>query len=889
MKNRILLLLSIATLLACSSKNNYKKEKNLGLKKYTAYYNTLFNGQEALKAEIDGRKKSHQDNFYQPYIKILKEEDQPIGSNFDVSNSFFSDDDDPSSALGRRNPANQAGRQLARPGFISQQNAGTSVLDIAAAKAQKTITKYSVIKNGREKNKTIFDAYITLAQVRLLQDRPLEALDALNNIFTTMPEDKRIGLAKVYQAQAYTKLGDYFRADEIFRSLNGMPRSYDKLKTIYYSEMLLSAGKKEAAINELENAFTANKNRYLRSRIAFLRGQVLTDLNRNEDARESFATAYKYSNDFQFEVRSQVEIAKTFRGKEDDYESAKNYLEKISKKGTYASRKNEFYYALGLMANEAGKPEDAQNFFRLALREELSDPQLRGLTYYEIGRAYLSESDYIAAGAYYDSAVAVMTYQPQKAQLELQSQNIKDITKNYYLVKRNDSILNLVQMPENERNAFFAKHIDEIRKKEMREDEEAAKLAQQRERTKGFDTGDYDTNAAMNSAPRGFQDFSAGGSRGGFYFANQGTVARGQADFKQIWGSRSAQDNWRYSSRNRTLEDAKNESMGIASVRDPRRYEVEFYTENLPKNPEEIASLKKARDTASLGLGRMYNAYFGNRPLATETLYSLADAKPEDEVRLQALYQIFAMNYEQNPQAAERAKQIILSDYPYTSYAEFVKNPKNTDFTQSSKEVVKAYTDAFSLYEDGKYEESMSLISKSLEQYPKDALVPKFALLNAYNTGKTAGKEIMILQLEQLALNYAKTPEGMKAAEMLNYLQSDLQMEMTDESGNRIPAAEKAAPQARAENPLDGDDPAGIERESVPTSRVRLEEANRPIPEINTTQDVVQPMQNSELPTSPVMRRNQERPPLRTPGMRKNDGFGNPAQDVESMRKSAER
>jgi hypothetical protein len=41
--------------------------------------------------------------------------------------------------------------------------------------------------------------------------------------------------------------------------------------------------------------------------------------------------------------------------------------------------------------------------------------------------------------------------------------------------------------------------------------------------------------------------------------------------------------------------------------------------------------------------------------------------------------------------------------------------------------------------------------------------------LNAYNAGKTAGKEIMILQLEQIVLNYGNTPEGKKAKDLLKF------------------------------------------------------------------------------------------------------------------------
>ena len=561
--------------------------------------------------------------------------------------------------------------------------------------------------------------------------------------------------------------------------------------------MLLQSGKKEAAADELEEAYALNKNRKMRSRIAFLRGQILANLDRNEEARESFVTAYKNANDFEFEVKSQIEIAKTFNGKDDDYEGAKEYLEKISKKGTYGSRKNEFYYALGIMANKAGKKDEAKAFFAKSLTEKMSDPQIRGLNYYEIGKGFFEESDYLSAGAYYDSALTVMTYEPSKILLTEKSTNIKQVSANYYLIRKNDSILALTKMPESERIAYFNKYIEGIKAKEAREELERKR----EERNKGFDTGDYSANSIFAGNTGGFQDF--GGNKGGFYFANQSTIAKGESTFKQMWGNRALSDNWRSSARGSSIEDLKNEAMGIASAPDPRRLEPAFYIEKIPTATEDISALKKARDTASLGLGRMYETYFSDTPLATKTLYELVDTNPEGETKLQALYHIFAFNYEKNPAAAERAKQMILTDFPYTSYAEFVKNPRNNSFSKSSEEVEKAYAEAFELYSTEKYEESKALIESSLQKYPKDALVPKFALLNAFNTGKTAGKEIMILQLEQIALNYARTPEGEKAEEMLRYLKSDLEIEATDESGNKI----NIQPPATPVPPADADSP----------------------------------------------------------------------------------
>jgi hypothetical protein len=57
-------------------------------------------------------------------------------------------------------------------------------------------------------------------------------------------------------------------------------------------------------------------------------------------------------------------------------------------------------------------------------------------------------------------------------------------------------------------------------------------------------------------------------------------------------------------------------------------------------------SLKKTEIPLLWDLGIMYQNYFTNTPLATKTLYDLVDVKPEEKVMLQALYEIFAMNYE---------------------------------------------------------------------------------------------------------------------------------------------------------------------------------------------------------------------------------------------------
>lgn len=789
MKKILFLFLSVTVILACNSRKYKKQSTTVGLKGFYSYYNTLFNSKEALQTELDNRSKAHKDNFYSPYIRLLTTEDQSLGAGIgSAPGSVFSDIN--TGAAGPGDPGRGRDRS-------SGNTKGASIPQISEAKALKAISKYSVLKEGVEKNKKLFDASILLTQARLLQEKPLEALDALNYVFVHMKKNKKLPLARIYQGYAYYKLGDFYKAEEIFGDLKQqkIKKKYTKLLSVYYSEMLVDEGKSDEAVAELSDAFKLNKNRALRSRIAYLRGQILAGQGKMAEARESFSTAYKYAGDFEFEVKSQIEMAKTF-GKDDRYEDAIRYIQGISKKGTYMSRKNEFYYAMGLIAQKAGKNDEAQEFFRKSIKEKVSDPQIRGFAYQEIADDYFARNDYIPAGAYYDSALAVMTYEPAKKGLISLTQNIKKVTQNFYLIKKNDSILRLVNMPEAERQTFFTQYIAKLKAKEAQEEAEKRK----EERSKGFDNGDYDANSVFASNAGGFQDFSSGKEKGGFYFANKNTVDKGAANFRMVWGSRLLNDNWRYSARVSSINEEKDKAMGITSVQNPRRFEVDYYTEQLPTTPKDIEALKKDRDTASLGLGRMYENFFSKTDLATKTLYDLVDNKPDEEVKIQALYQIFAMNYEKNPQAAERAKDMILRDFPYTSYAEFVRNPKSSNFSVSSEEVEKAYQEAFNLYTNEKYTESTDLIEKAVASFPKDVLVPKFELLKAFNTGKTAGKEIMILQLEQIALNYPKTQEGQKAAEMLKYLKSDLKVEMTDDTGNKVNSSRPASKPGQEES-----------------------------------------------------------------------------------------
>ena len=779
MKRNLIYTFIIFFLISCVSKRPEKRGRFM--KGFSAQYNTLFNADEALEEEINSRLAQHQDDFYGPYIAIFPYEKKPVEEQGNgmppVDENPFGDlfgmgTPTPPSTPTSRNTNSKSERAIRKPDrqASSTPSKRTSVLEIAEAKALKTIDKFSVIREEEEKNKTLFDAYITLIRARIYMGEYFKALEAINMLNKRFPKHKKIALAKVYQGSTYSNMGDYDRANKIFDALQKEPLFQDEaaLLAIYHAENLLKNQQKKDAIQQLSKAFDLSKNNKIKSRIAFLKGQILLEEQQFLSARESFEQAYARASDFEFEVKSQIQIAKTFNPTS-NYSETMKYLDQLSKKGTYASRKNEFLYAKGLLALRANKKEEARAHFFASVKENGPDAQVKGLSYYEIGKSYLNDDDYIRAGMYYDSAVAAMTYEPTKKEVQKQAEDIKKVSDNYYLIKKNDSILALTKMAPSQQSDFFNAHISKLKAKE----EEEERKRQLEQKIKGFQDNDFALTHLFTGSANAFQDF--GGSGGRFYFSNANTVARGLSDFKQLWGNRALADNWRFSKRAARADEVLDQTLGQHSNNNPRRFELAYYLEQIPKSAADIHALKTQRDKATLSLATLFRDAFNDYPLATKTLYELIDNHPEEEVMLQALYQIFSMNFEHNAQAAEKAKMILLRDYPHTAYAEYARNPRNSSFVKSSAQAENEYAKAYFMYEQAHFEQSQTVVENALMRFKDDALIPKFHLLNAHLAGKIHGKEIMILQLEQIVLNYEKTLEGIRAAEILKNLKSDLE------------------------------------------------------------------------------------------------------------------
>ena len=71
MKKNIFLLSVFVLAVGCSTRKN--KFINRAYHNFTAYYNTLFHGKEALKAELKSQKTGLRDNFQEGYLEVFSQ------------------------------------------------------------------------------------------------------------------------------------------------------------------------------------------------------------------------------------------------------------------------------------------------------------------------------------------------------------------------------------------------------------------------------------------------------------------------------------------------------------------------------------------------------------------------------------------------------------------------------------------------------------------------------------------------------------------------------------------------------------------------------------------------------------------------------------------------
>ena len=673
-------------------------------------YNVLFNGNVALESGKNDVITAYKDNYWE----ILPVERLQITDDIDFSNT-----------------------------------SKNSSIELAEVKAVKAIQKHGMNIKGKEKNPQIDEAYMLLGKARYFDNRFIPALEAFNYILFKYPASSNINLAKIWRAKTNIRLQNEDVAIQNLKKLIELEKlsKYDIVEaSSTLAQAYITTKSLDSAITQLQVASKLTKNNEQRGRLHFIEGQLYSNLGKKDSANLAFdkVIALNRRSPRVYMINAHLEKIKNFDSKNGDKIALQDLLEDLETNRENRPFLDRIYHQIAKYQLQNQSDSTAISYFNKSLRTNSEDELLIATNYQILGDLNFDYSEYSLAGSYYDSTLLNLKENNKLfREIKRKRDNLEDVIYYETIARDNDSILSVVAMSDNEKEAYFQSYI-EVLKSEAAAAKKAAKSSE-------------------NSYGPALKSTTKKGKT--FYFYNPTTVAFGKNEFVRIWGDRALETNWRWSSK--AAEGDSNEGDEIAKVKkeeEQKRFSVDFYLAQLPTQENVLDSISKERNFAYYQLGLIYKDKFKEYKLAQDKLEQLLKQNPEERLVLPAkynLYKIYALLDLKRLQALTKID--IIENHPNSRYAEILLNPESAlSNNENSPETL--YNNLYAQFELGEYQQVIEGCDLQISRLDGDQIVPKLELLKVTAKARLFGFETYKEGLNFVALNYPSTIEGKKAA-----------------------------------------------------------------------------------------------------------------------------
>ena len=720
---------------ACSTKKDAFINRNWHA--LTTKYNVLYNGNLAFEEGREQLNTTYQDNYWE----ILPVE------RLQVSGEIKLDSEDNN------------------PNFT-----------IAEEKATKAIQKHSMDIDDEERNPQTDEAFILLGKARYFDERYIPAMEAFNYVLRKYVESDKLNEATIWREKTNIRLQNEELA---LRNLRTLLR-YERLKDQEYADahaMMAQAHINlkvpDSAIHHLKVASAYTKKNEEKGRYYFIIGQLYNQIGHKDSANYVFdkIIALNRKSPRVYMINAHLHKVRNTAVTTENQEFILEYLTELEENRENRPFLDKIFHEKGYFFENTGSDSLALVYFNKSLRATRNIPQLNALNYEYLAEYYFDENVYKSACAYYDSVLNNLPENTKKYRtIKKKLDNLEDVIKYEDIAQYADSVITLFNMTEEERTAYFDLHIQELKRKA-----EAEAAEQERRSAEGF--------AAFAETQGGKQN------KGKFYFYNITSLGYGKNEFRNRWGDRVLEDNWRWSNRNRILVTEDTGEL-VAAVQDQeenvteeQKYSLEYYLDRIPTDPKVIDSLADERNFANYQLGLIYKEKFKENLLAAGKLENVLASDPEERLILPSKYNLYKIYEEANSQLALSMKEDIIKNHPDSRYAEILLNPQAV-LAGSENSPESRYAQLFEQFKAQKFLAVITGAEENINLFTGDPIVPKFEMLKANAIGRLQGFDQFKEALNYVALNYPNNPEGKKAQEMIDEQLPKLeQKEFSQETG----------------------------------------------------------------------------------------------------------
>ena len=637
-------------------------------------------------------------------------------------------------------------------------------------------------QNQEEYNPFLKKCWMLMGEAQFYNADFLQASATFSYITRHYKEDAEIvASAKLWQARCYAEMGWNYEAEDILNKLNteGIPKkNLDQYATVY-ADYLIKNGQFEEAIPYMKTAIKAEKNRLQKKRMKYLLGQMYASLEMDGMAYKTFGEVIRSNPPYELEFAARIRQTEVFTGT--NFQKMVKKLERMAKSQKNKDYLDQVYYALGNLYMSQEDTAQAIKSYELGVEKSTQNGLDKAMCQIKLGDIYFEKRDYIKAQPNFSGALAgIQKEYKDYERVSKLSAVLDELVVHAEAVHLQDSLQTLAKMPEKERLAVIDKIIEQVIEEEKRAQEEAEKeafLAEQAAKGTGIDRPG--TEAQTVTIP------TAGGENT-FYFYNPQAVAQGKTQFQRKWGRRPLEDDWRRRKKTLTTfqdpseieEDGdgtmEGDSTAImagdsASVGSDDPKSREYYLQQLPMTPEDIAASNIIIEDGLYNMAMIYKDKLEDLPLAIQAFEDLEKRFPDNQHLLDSYYQIYLMALRlKNTTLATEYLQKMKEKFPTSDYTIAVSDP-NYEYNIRMMDVVQdsIYEKTYERYlaeDTSAVRRNYRLVS---EKYPLAKLLPKFMFLEALTYVQAGDPEGFKQALKALLDKYPSEDVSELAGEML--------------------------------------------------------------------------------------------------------------------------
>lgn len=657
--------------------------------------------------------------------------------------------------------------------------------DRAVEKSVKGIKKHSIFVDGREHVPYISKCYMMTAYATFYKQDLVTAASTCQMLAMQYGATDIGDEAAVLQARCSTWDHRYQDAesalDELVAAL-GKGNFSNKQKLNLYlamAECTLPQEKYKKGVQFLKLALDCHPTSVQKARICYILGQVYQDQDKRPTATKYYEKVLKYTTDYEMEFNARLNIASCADLQHTNQAKLENLLNKMLKDKKNEEFLDQIYYAKGEMYLGVRELKKACEAFKMSAAVSKNNPAQKARSSVRLaGLLYDKFQDYDQAQLYYDTAMSIIKSDyPRYSTIKSRYDLLTSLVSFTRVIRSNDSLIAVANMPEKERLELINKKIEDLKK--------AEEEARERELLEQM-TGN--AKAQENTL------------KGDWYFYNQQTVQKGKETFRQKWGMRGLEDYWFMSKKgmlgmNMLAQtgtedpDAENEEMEGKEEGDEKAKKEGENPMGDPNDPHSVAYyLKSLPDSASqdsmmlqtamclLNAGYIYYDGIHNIPKALECYLRMTNNYTEHQDIVQAFFMLYKIYDKQgNTPSSNYYKDMVLMGFPDSDFANMILDEDYyKEIIRRGQLIKEDYDEVYALYRKHRYDDVVAAVDDAQHLYEGNPMLGKFQFWKGLAYARMDNKAQAVATFQHIVTNYPTTDTIVPLAQnQLDYLMGE--------------------------------------------------------------------------------------------------------------------